>query len=405
MVKKQLTTTLLLPLLALAATSCVAPEKEATVLYVTVPAINVSAVDTHLDAIVTCDAKWTVTLDDESWARIESTEANSQGGIFRIVFGPNASEDSRRVGLVTKSGEKVFSLVITQGGASSFFSPRKITISGAESGFTRFTTPSAWSAEVTEGKDWLTLKTTSGSAGIVNLECVPADANENVGARTANIKVHIGDIAFDVPVTQGQKDVIYLEPGTNIDMPYEGGEFSVLTKSNVNYSIACSDRWVQHATTKALNEATEQFTVNRNPGADTRVASIAFRAEGILTTITVTQEGHDPILDIYTPTLSGIFGYSCEFGQDYWNQSLSRTSATGEYSYTFMSSKFLSVYEIAGIDTTAEVGDTFDIKVIRQEKAQRGTERSLTVTVVGADDSLMWLRASENTWLIIEKQQ
>ena len=51
----------------------------------------------------------------------------------------------------------------------------------------------------------------------------------------------------------------------------------------------------------------------------------------------------------------------------------------------------------------AEKGDTFDITVTRQEKAERGRANTVTVSVVGADDRLMWLRANENAWLIIEK--
>ena len=400
MVKKRLTALLLL---AVAAASCIPFEKEATILEVAVPETSVSAAHTHLDAIVTCDAKWTVTLDDESWARIESTEANSQGGTFRVAFSPNTAEESRRTTILAKSGAKVFSFVLTQGGVGTFFSPRQVTISGAESSFTRFTAPSAWSAEVTEGKDWLTLNTTSGNAGIVNLECIPADANENVGARSAVVKVRIGEAEFSVPVTQGQKDVIYLEPGTNIDMPYEGGEFSIVTQSNVTYEVKCSANWIHHAATKALNEATEQFTVDLNIGPNTRTGAISFSANGILTTVSVTQEGRDPILSVKVPTISGIYGYNCTFGQDYWNQSCGTTSASGEYSYTFMSSMLLSVYEIGGIDVNAEKGDTFDITVTRQEKAERGRANTVTVSVVGADDRLMWLRANENAWLIIEK--
>lgn len=387
----------------MAAASCIPFEKEATILEVAVPGTNVSAADTHLDAIVTCDAKWTVTLDDESWARIESTEVNSQGGTFKLAFSPNTAEESRRTTILAKSGAKVFSFVLTQGGVGTFFSPRQVTISGAESSTTTFKAPVPWTAEITEGKEWFSLKTVAGIAGPSTLEFIPADANENIGPRSGNVRVHIGEAAFDIPVTQGQKDVIYLEPNANIDMPYEGGEFSILTKSNVTYEVKCSANWIHHAATKALNEATEQFTVDLNISPSTRTGAISFSANGILTTVSVTQEGRDPILSVKVPTISGIYGYNCTFGQNYWNQSCGTTSASGEYSYTFMSSMLLSVYEIGGIDVNAEKGDTFDITVTRQEKAERGRSNTVTVSVVGADDRLMWLRANENAWLIIEK--
>ena len=364
---------------------------------------NIYAAETSVNAYVNCDAKWTVTPEEGSWARVEDLNATPEGGTFKLCFAPNTAEESRSTTVVAKSGSMVYSFVLTQGGAATFFNPRSISISGTNNGVTNFVSPSPWTAEITEGKDWLSLKGDAGTAGSVSLVCIPADANENIGPRNAVIKVHIGEAAFDVPVVQGQTDVIYLAQDAAVEMPYEGGEFTVNTSSNVSYRIVSSADWVKHLDTKALDEAEEQFVVEPNPGIKPRTASIAFRYADINTSISVIQEGHDPILDSSVPALNGVFGYNCVLGAADWSQSYGRLSPDGDYTYMFMSSKLLSVYEIGGIKLDAEKGDSFDITLTTLEKTKRSSAQPLSVTVVKADDSLMWLRGGDYTWMIIEK--
>ena len=394
-------------LAGMAALSCTLLEQfvnpEPTVLEVTLTASNVSAAQTSVLAVVNCDARWTVTVSEGDWAQVASTTLTSDGGAFTLEFSPNTDEHSRYVTLKVTSGSKISSHIIIQEGLSTFFSPRSITLEGESSGGATFNAPASWTAEITEGEDWLSLETASGKAGTSVIVCSPADANENVGARTANIRLNISGASFDIPVIQGQTDVIYLDGDPTVNLTDEGGEFSILTRTNVTYQITCSESWVKHSDTKALSEATETFLADANQNISPRTATITFSDGKTVSTVTVNQEGHDPVLDLTTPTLSGIFGYSCEFGSDGWNQSCGRLSPSGEYTYMFMSGQYLSVYEIGGVKPDAEKGDSFDITVTKQEKSRRSITKSLSVTVVGADDSLMWLRAGELSWLIIEK--
>ena len=146
-----------LALVAAASQSCLAEfsNPEPTTLEVILTESTVSAARTVIAAVVKCDAKWTASVSDGDWAKIESLTTTSDGGAFMLSFGPNTEEHSRAIMLKVTSGSRISSHIITQGGLSTFFSPRTITIEGELSGSTKFSAPESWTAEITEGAEWL----------------------------------------------------------------------------------------------------------------------------------------------------------------------------------------------------------------------------------------------------------
>ena len=186
---------------------------------------------------VSCDISWSAELSDKSWAKIENLVRNEgAGGSFTVTLSPNTGKDPRETVIKVMAGQGSTTATIIQEGLDTFFKPSTITLSGTMASNVNFTSPADWTAEIASGEAWLTLRTKGGKVGAAVLTCLAKDDNRNVGAREGAIRVTIGTVSVEIPVVQGQKDVILGEnEGTQFD--WKGGPFTVHTQSNVDYRI------------------------------------------------------------------------------------------------------------------------------------------------------------------------
>ena len=394
---------LLLPLLA----SCDKKEeqqKEPTLLQISGNG-TCSAVEKTLTFTVQCDFKWTATLEDADWAKIDKQTATADGGSVAVRFTANHEAGNRSGVLVVTSGSKSIRKTFTQNGLDQFFSPKEIHLAGMAKATLTFDSPSAWTASVAEGADWIDLQTTRGDAGAAQVSIAAKDPNENVGDRSGSLTITIDGENYPVPVVQSQKDII-LADNTQVAFDYKGGDFLVLTQSNVSYSITCSADWVQHVQTKALNEAQEYFSVAANQGTSERTATIRFaptKGDAPAVTVSVVQSGMDPVLTVTTPGLYGIDGKNYVYGSDGWNLSSCVTAADGSFEYRLISRKSLSVIAVTGVDTAAEEGSACQLKIRGVQKDNKILIKDYNATVLGADEELIWLKQSASTYFVIQK--
>lgn len=394
---------LLLPVLA-ACDKKEEEQKEPTVLSVSGPN-SCSAVIKSLEFSVVCDIKWTASLEDADWAKIESTSPTPNGGGVTVSFNVNREAGDRTGALVITSGSKSFRKTFTQGGLDNFFMPRELHLAGTQESYLIFDSPYAWKAAIAEGADWIDLKATEGASGYARIPVVAKDPNENIGDRSGSLTVSIAGEDFSIPVVQSQTDII-LADGKEVPFDYKGGEFTIHTQSNVSYKIEVSDSWVHHLETKALNQATECFSVDLNEGMNERKATIRFTPTGgnaSTVTVSVVQEGRDPFLSITKPGCYGIDGKSYFLGHDGWNLSSRVQLADGTLEYRLLNRAGLSVLCVRGYDPAAEEGSTAHVSLTGWQKANKFMMKEFDVKVLGSDEDLLWLKGDGNIGFVIQK--
>lgn len=367
---------------------------------------NCQALTNDVILTVNCDVKWTASMDGVSWARIESQTSTSRTeGLIVLSIDPNRGTADRYCTVVLTAGSLSISKTITQFGISKYFNPGEITLTGMEESILSFESPDNWVVSVGEGEEWIKLQNAQGEAGLANVLVSAIDANENVGSRSGMLNVNIGNEAFTIPVVQGQKDVV-LADGASASFDYKGGDLSIATHSNINYKIEISDRWIKHVSTKALNDATELFSVERNSDVNPRTATILFTGienPDVCVSVTVNQEGINPLLQNRLPGLYGLGGQTYTFGQQGWNLSSRVQNANGSFEYRIMNRSSLSVISITGIDPEAADGSTLAIRVEGKQKADTFFSQSYSASVLGSDEELIWLVVNSSVLLVIQK--
>lgn len=379
-------------------------QKEPTVLSVSGTA-SCSPVVKSLEFTVQCDLKWTATIEGADWARIDSQTVLGDGGSVVIGFDTNHGEGDRTGTLVVTSGTKSYRKNFTQGGLYNFFIPREIHLSGTEEEILVFDSPYAWKASVAEGADWIDFEATEGITGFDRVRVAAKDPNENVGDRSGSLIITIAGEDFTIPVVQSQKDIILTED-TDVSFDYKGGDFTVITRSNVSYEITCSAEWVRHIDTKALNVARESFTVAPNDTASERTATVRFaprEGDAASVTLTVVQEGKHPFLFITAPGCYDIDGKSFFLGNNGWNLSSRVQLADGTMEYRLLNRASLTALCVRGYDPAAEEGSSARVTLTEWEKADKVLLKEYDVIVLGSDEERIWLKGDGNTGFIIQK--
>lgn len=375
--------------------------KTPEILVITPSDKNPNALQRNIQVSVTCDIKWKVELS-EDWGTIENLVIGKDNkGSFTLNLSPNTGKEAREMNIIVKAGKGSRSLPISQQGMDTFFKPSQITLAGLNESSVAFKSPCDWTAEVVSGKEWLVLNTAKGHAGDAVLACAANDPNESIGSREGSIRITFGSVVVDLPVVQGQKDVI-LSQDTEASFDWKGGEFSVHTRTNVSYTVETSASWVKQATTKALNETMETFIVEPNQGSEERTATISFTGgEGTLA-VTVVQGGKDPFLTNYTPGFYGIAGMDYVLGSNGWNQA-GRKEKDGSLELRLMKRSSYSAVIVSGIKTDAAEGSSANVDVVVKSGNKEVMHSVYNATVIAESDQLLWFKAEPGTCFIVKK--
>lgn len=351
---------------------------------------------------VQCDLKWKAEISQAEWASIENVSADrDNNGSFTVLLSPNTGNEPRTLGITVTAGKGKRSVNIVQGGMDTYFSPSMITLSGTEVSKATFKSPSVWTAEVVSGKDWLVLDTSKGYAGDATVSCHALDPNENIGSREGSLKISFGTLSVEIPVVQGQKDVI-LGDGSTASFDWKGGEFAVMTRTNVDYTIECSAPWVKHIETKALKEATESFVAEPNDTYAQRQATISFTGGDASFSVMVTQSGKDPYLDVDTPGFYGIAGMDYVLGTGGWNQA-GRKEKGGSLELRLMNQSSYSAVIVSGIKSDATEGSSASVDVVVKSGNKEVMHSVYNATVIAESDHLLWFKAEPGTCFIVKK--
>lgn len=362
---------------------------------------NPNALQRSIQVSVTCDIKWKAEIS-EDWGTIENLVVDKDNnGSFTLNLSPNTGKEARELDIIVKAGKGSRSFPISQQGMDTFFKPSQIVLAGVDGSKAEFKSPSSWTAEVVSGKDWLVLDTPKGYAGDASVACHALDPNENIGSREGSLKINFGTMSVEIPVIQGQKDVI-LSDGSTASFDWKGGEFSVRTRTNVDYTVQCSAPWVKHIETKALNEATESFVAEPNDSYAERQAQVNFSGGDASFSVTVTQSGKDPYLDVENPGFYGIAGVDYVLGTNGWNQA-GRKEKSSALELRLMNRGSGSAIIVSGIKTGAKEGSSADVEVLLKRGNKELLHSTYKATVIGESDQLLWFKAEPATCFIVKK--
>ena len=172
------------------------------------------------------------------------------------------------------------------------------TAEGGENIFS-FTTTEAWTAEVINSRadGWCSISPTSGAAGSATIT-VTTEPNDTPDDRSASIVIKAGSASKTVKVSQKQKDALTVT-ASKFEVGAEGGEVKIEVKANIDFSVEIEESaksWVTHRSTRAMKASTLIMEVDENDGAEKRKANISISGNGLKETITIYQEGAEPII-------------------------------------------------------------------------------------------------------------
>ena len=357
---------------------------------------------------VVSDMTWTAKLSSGSWAKLGSYTVSQDNGLYTarvpITANINQTREERTDTLIVTSGESVLKVALSQASLYSLLSDTELIVTGVAKTVINISAKGPWTAGTKA--DWLEVSPESGT-GPASITLTPADGNLNVGSREAELLLTIGVTTLNIPVTQPQTDVIFLDPEAAVSLTCDGGEFQVSTRFNVDYSIQIEEgaSWLTHIGTKSpLNEGTELFSAAENDTFDERSAIVTFSCGEASPSLTVVQAGLNPILK------SADYGFYQVGGRDYpytpSTQQLSRLyGKNGKLSMRILDPGKKAVYILSGIDPSAAKGDEMNVKASVAGVSGVTDKGSYTVKVIGVDDATIWMvdTTNENSYFIVKK--
>ena len=396
-------------------------SKDPTVFNIEVPGAC-PADATKATLVVKCDAAWTVSLvSDASWLRILSADKNAGGGSVLIGMEFNLTDVERSAELEFTSGKQQRTVRLRQQGLSSILDLSALHFVEPETRTVKVTMQAPWKASISDGAEWYKISPASGAAGTTSMTVTVSEAFIDKGVRSSAIRFTVDGNSFDIPVIQGQKDVLMLMADVQVRehiFTPEGGILEFKTRTNVgNPSVklvfegGTAGGWISHLATRALDEYVHSFSVSANETGQTRRADIIFISEtdgGILSdTLTVIQRTLDPLM---LNNVIGTYGLS---GGDRQYQSgahlLSRLYSADETTVNLriIDPEEFTVLELGGIPTDAGLDDRFTLtfRLIQLGESSSESRYSVSVIKVGSDEKKdwLWLRAEEGPGFIVKK--
>lgn len=162
-----------------------------------------------------------------------------------------------------------------------------------------FTASSSWSASIinTKADSWCSVSPTSGGAGAATIT-ITVKENTTPDNRSASVVIKVGTATQTIKVEQKQKDALTVT-ASSFEIPAEGGEIKVATKSNVSFTHTISadaQQWIKAVETKALKDSTLTFEISANDNTDNRIGQIFLASGNLKDTVNVYQAGETPTI-------------------------------------------------------------------------------------------------------------
>jgi len=254
-----------------------------------------------------------------------------------------------------------------------------------------------WSAVVEDSK-WARIQAINRNGNGTGSVVVVCGANDTESERSNAVVISVEGVSERVAFTQAQKDVVKIDR-ERFEFDHDGGEFSIETRSNIDYAVAVTGDWVRRVSTKATVSRTESFIVDPFESAGlTREADVVFSSSSgtEMSRFKVFQEGPDAITAVSVPGVYGIGGtdYFPSF-EDCSQMSLTQLP-NGSYTARILYPLSVSVAEISGIPQSIAKGDNpnLNVKIVRNSAVLYNEGRQFKVVKV--NDGTAWFKDSSD---------
>lgn len=163
-----------------------------------------------------------------------------------------------------------------------------------------------WTAEFVNGRAyWCTLSQSEGKKGVATLTFT-VQANGEYDERSASVIFSTRDLRRTVVVVQKQRDALLLS-SDRVDVPAEGGMFSIQVSSNIDFTHSVSSEaggWIHSIGTKGLQQSVVTFSVDANPSLERRIGVITFKGASGEEPVNVYQKGEIPTIVVSEATVN-----------------------------------------------------------------------------------------------------
>ena len=369
---------------------------------------NLCADQSTITVTVECDWLWNATLTSTAWSGINDIKQEGRTGTFTIVVPFNNTDQTRTNTLVVTSGELSVETNFTQTGRGDFFQPRQLVLSSTRESSISFNASADWKASIQDGEDWIILKTPSGKAGPSMITCAAKSDLYETGSRTGVIRFSHSDQYLDIPVVQGQTDILEVVDGQSLTFGPQSQSFEIKTNYNVAYNVSVSDQsWIQYVNTKNIQTATEQFILTANESFDSRSGSITMESRenpNLKVTVYLVQQGLDPIVQNTVCGLYGIQGHDYVHGDDGWNLLSRATLPDGNSVFRLLKAKIPSAVVVTGFPQSLQSGEQCQLNVKVMEKGDVTSDDYYDVVLVYEKDGMRWFKKAndDNVYFIIK---
>ena len=277
-----------------------------------------------------------------------------------------------------------------------------------------------WTA--TTSDVWLTLSNTSGE-GDATLS-LTAEENTSITSRTGTVTFQTGATTYTVSVTQEGATPVFEVTPTSLSYSASGGSETVTITSNQSWTATTSDAWLSISEAAGEGNATLTITAEENTSIAERTGKVTFSAGGKTYTVSITQKGADPILNVTPESLS----FSAEGGNksisvtsnSSWTASssdawltLSNDSGEGDATLTMTAQENTSIANRTASVTIKGEGGTFTINVTQEGAIPlfdvTPTLRSFTAeggsTPINVSSNQTWTASVSADWITLSAME
>ncbi|MBO5656128.1 MAG: hypothetical protein J6R87_03640, partial [Rikenellaceae bacterium] len=246
---------------------------------------------------VTANTTWVATSDAD-WCFV-SPDAGSKSATVTVTAEENTTYEARTATITfTMQGVEPINVTVTQPTAKANTIveglARTIGAEGGEIVVNLMSNVEYTVAVAEEAQEWLSVKEEATRALEEKSFTLVVAANESYDAREGQVIVtsELGKETITVTQSETGAVVVSTEP---VEVASEGGEVSILVKSNRDYTVAVPEEctWITRPSTRALTETEEKFVVAANEEAASREAVVTFTSEFGTDEVVIRQTGNE----------------------------------------------------------------------------------------------------------------
>ncbi|TAG56672.1 MAG: hypothetical protein EAZ27_04585 [Cytophagales bacterium] len=325
---------------------------------------------------------WTVN-ETVAWLTLGSNSGSGNANV-NVSADENTSIISRST-IITVSGASLTQFItITQTGANESMVLNPTSLSYNSSGGIRgVTVTSNVNWIVSSNVAWVTLSTTSGTAGLRSFN-ITASSNINITPRAGEITISGGSLKQVISLTQNGASAVLTVNPASISYGEAGSSQNINILTNTNWVLSSSGLWLSSSALSGSGNATPSITATTNTSTSSRNAIISVSVLGSIQSVLVSQAGATPVLSTDI-------------------SSFSKTSAGGSQniiissntSYTASSNQtWLTLSTNSGFGNMTLTANTSANTSILNKTAQitlnfgSGNSKVVNVTILGANPSL-----------------